>query len=136
MTDEQRDEEQAASSAELEKAQKEVVVLIHKNQFLLKLLIGVVVVCLAVISATGIVAARTAADSKEISAQNNNFLQNFSNYMRCLIVNEDEVVIAIGEEAYLNICDKLLFLNTGQTPVVIKAQIPGQPTTTSTTTNP
>lgn len=123
--------ERAASSQELADKQREVVNLLHRNQFLLKLMTGVVIVCLAVISVAGIIGARTGADAKEISQQNNRFLENFSNYMRCLIVNEDEVVIAIGEEAYLNICDELLFRGTGQKPHVIKAQIP-----TTTTTAP
>lgn len=119
-----------ASSEELDKAQKEVVVLLQKNLFLQRLLVAIVFFCLAVISITGIVGARTAAQSKEVSAQNNRFLENFSNYMRCLIVNEDEVIAAIGEDAYLDVCDELLFRGTGQKPHVIKATIP---TTTTTT---
>ncbi len=125
--------ERAASSEELAQKQKEVVDLLHKNQFMLKLMTGVVIVCLAVISVAGIIGARTGADAKRIGQQNNRFLENFSNYMRCLIVNEDEVIIAIGEEAYLNICDQLLFRGTGQKPNVIIAEIPPDfPTTTST----
>lgn len=124
--------ERAASSQELADKQREVVVLLRRNQFLLKLMTAVMVVSLAIISVAGIVGARTGAEAKEISQQNNRFLENFSNYMRCLIVNEDEVVIAIGEEAYLNICDELLFRGTGQKPHVIKATIPDPKATTTT----
>ncbi len=129
-------ERRAASSEELDKAQKEVVVLLHKNQFLLKLMTGVLVVSLAVISLTGILANRSATNAVEVSQQNNRFLENFSNYMRCLIVNEDEVILTIGEEAYLNLCDELLFRGTGQKPNVIIAEIPKDFPTTTTTAQP
>jgi hypothetical protein len=50
--------------------------------------------------------------------------------MRCLVVNDDEVVKAYGLEAYFNVCDDLLFRNTGLVPTHYKVPIPV--TTTST----
>ena len=117
-------ERQAASSEELDKAQKEVVVMIKENRFLLRLLIGVVTVCLAVISIAGIIGARTGTEAKKISSQNNQFLDNFANYMRCLIVNEDDVVIAVGEDAYVALCEELLYRDTGKKPNPIIVEIP------------
>lgn len=138
MTNEERKAaaDQAATSDELDKAQKEVVVLLHKNQFLLKLMTGVLVICLAVISTAGIIGARTSVEAKQVSSQNQRFLQNFSNYMRCLIVNDDQVVIAVGEDKYLSLCEDLLFRGTGQKPESIKVVIPPEFTTTTTTTTP
>lgn len=131
-----KDRKAPASSEELDVAQKEVVQLLKNNKYLLRLLTGVVIVSLAIISATGIIAARTSADAREVGNQNNRFLENFSNYMRCLIVNEDDVIIAIGEEAYLNLCDELLFRGTGQKPNVIIVEIPKDFPTTTTTPAP
>jgi len=96
----------------------------------------VIFISMAVISTSAILTNRVQTDAQEISQQNHKFLENFSNYMRCLIVNEDDVVIAVGEENYLNLCDKLLFLGTGQTPHVVKAEIPPEFTPTTTTTTP
>jgi hypothetical protein len=74
--------------------------------------------------------------SKEISEQNNRFLNNFSNYMRCLIVNEDEVVIAVGEDKYVELCEELLFRGTGDRPKPIIVTIPPNFIPTTTTTAP
>jgi hypothetical protein len=123
----------AASAEELRVAQEEVVNLLKANKFLLRLLTGVVVVCLAVISVAGIIGARTGTQAREIGEQNNRFLDNFSNYMNCLIVNEDEVVIAVGEEAYVEICKQLLYRGIDEIPPTIKAEVPKDfPTTTTT----
>ena len=131
------DKNRAASSEELNIAQKEVVVLLKSLKNLLKLLIVVVFVSLAVISVTGMLANRSATEATHASEQNQRFLENFSNYMRCLIVNEDEVIIAIGEEAYLNLCDELLFRGTGERPNPIKVTIPPDfPTTTTSAPAP
>jgi hypothetical protein len=100
---------------------------------LIKVLLATVIISMAVMSTAAVLSFRAAQGSKETSEQNNRFLGNFSNYMRCLIVNEDEVIIAIGEEAYVNLCDELLFLGTGEKPNVIRAEIPKDfPTTTTT----
>lgn len=107
-----------------EDTQKEI-----KN--LLKLLLGVVFVALAIISVTGMLAFRNAEDGKAISAQNNRFLDNFANYMRCLIVNEDEVVIAVGEDAYVALCEELLYKDTGKKPSPTVVTIPPNATTTT-----
>lgn len=94
---------------------------------------AVIFLSMAVITTSAILTNRVQTDAKEISQQNHRFLENFSNYMRCLIVNDEKVVVAVGEENYLNLCDKLLFLGTGQTPHVVKITIPPEFTTTTTT---
>jgi len=70
---------------------------------------------------------------KEISQQNNRFVDNFSNYMNCLIVGEDEVVLAVGEETYVEICKQLLYRGLDDIPPTIKATIPPHLITTTTT---
>lgn len=106
-----------------------------------KWLIGLTVVIflsMAVITTNTVVTRRTGQEGKKISAQNNRFLVNFSNYLRCLVVNEEEVVLAMGKDAYLDLCDSLLFLGTDQKPNVIKAKIPENfvPSTTTTIVPP
>ena len=123
---------QADSSEETDASFKEVAVLFRQIKNLLVALLVVVFISLAVIGLTGIVANRSATNAQHASEQNNRFLENFSNYMRCLIVNEEDVVIAVGEEAYLNLCDELLFRGTGERPDPIKVTIPPNfPTTTA-----
>lgn len=100
---------------------------------LLKKLLAVVFVALAIMSAAGIVTVRTAEDTKAVSQQNRAFLQNFSDYMRCLILNDDAVVKSYGKENYFNLCDDLLFRNTGLVPSHTVVTIPS---TTTTTTKP
>ena len=104
----------------------------------LKKLVGWLLVivfgALAIMSASGIVTVRVSSDTKEVGQQSRAFLTNFSDYMRCLVVNDDQVVIAYGEEAYFNICDELLFRNTGLKPTHFKVTLPS--TTTSTTAPP
>lgn len=69
----------------------------------------------------------------DISSDQARFRDNFSNYMNCLIVNEDEVIISVGEEAYVEICKRLLYLGIDPIPPTIKAD-PSllMPTTTTT----
>jgi hypothetical protein len=93
-------------------------------------LLLVVFGALAVISAAGIVTVTVSSDTKSVGQQNRAFLTNFSDYMRCLVINDDQVVVAYGEEAYFNICDELLFRNTGLKPSHFKVTLPS--TTTST----
>jgi hypothetical protein len=107
---------------------------ISKTRTLLKALLAVVFVALAIMSVTGIVTSRVSTDTKDLGEQNRQFLQNFSDYMRCLVVNDDTVVLAVGEEKYFNLCDDLLFRNTGLVPTHTKVTIP--PEFTSTTTIP
>lgn len=103
-------------------------------------LLVVVFGALAIMSASGIITVRVSADTKAVGQQNRAFLTNFSDYMRCLVINDDKVVIAYGEEAYFNICDDLLFRGTGLKPTHFKVTIPSTTTTTvpvpeTTTTN-
>lgn len=106
---------------------------------LLRELLVVVFVALTVMSVTGIVTVRLSSDTqkigeqtKKIGEQNRAFLQNFSDYMRCLIVTDQEAVKAYGLENYFNLCDDLLFRNTGLVPTHTKVTVP--PSTTTTTT--
>jgi hypothetical protein len=76
---------------------------------------------------------RVADKTAEIAKQNDRFVDNFSNYMNCLIIGEDDVVRAVGEEVYVDICKQLLYRGINPIPPTIKAQIPEfTPTTTST----
>lgn len=124
-------ERQAASSEELDVAQKEVV-------NLLKLLIAVVFVSLAVISVCAVLTVRVGTDARQAGKSNNEFLSNFSNYMRCLVINDDTVVAAYGEEKYFDLCDALLFEGTGVKPrkVTVTVPDPNAPTTTTQPTSP
>ena len=128
-------ERQAASSEELDKAQKEVVVLLKSIRYLNRLMLGVIVVTLAVISVCAILTVRIASDAESASKSNNEFLGNFSNYMRCLVINDDEVVAAYGEEKYFDLCDELLFQGTGERPKKVVVTVP-DPNATPTTTRP
>lgn len=98
---------------------------------LMKSLLIVVFVALAIMSITGVVTVRTSEDAKAVSQQNRTFLHNFSDYMRCLVVADPEAVKAYGLEKYFNLCDDLLFRNTGLVPSHTKVSIP---TTTTITT--
>lgn len=71
------------------------------------------------------------AKAATIADDQTRFRDNFSNYMNCLIVNEEEVVIAVGEEAYVEICKRLLYLGIDPIPPTIKAD-PSLLTTTTT----
>lgn len=117
-----------------EQLAQNILTAINHIKNILVAMTAVIFLSMAVITTSAILTNRVQTDAKEISSQNHRFLENFSNYMRCLIVNDDKVVIAVGEENYLNLCDKLLFLGTGQTPHVVKVTIP--PELTSTTTSP
>lgn len=75
----------------------------------------------------------TAERSERLNVEQNRFVDNFSNYMNCLIVNEDEVVLQVGEEAYVEICKQLLYRGITPIPETIKAD-PSLLTTTTTTT--
>lgn len=102
---------------------------------LLKWLLVVVFGAMAILSAAGIVTVRVGSDTKEIGKQNRAFLQNFSDYMRCLIINDEDQVKTVGKEVYFNLCDDLLFRNTGLVPAHTKVTIPPDLTTTTTTIN-
>lgn len=90
----------------------------------LKGLLAVVFVALMVMSVTGIIAARVSSTTQDVSKQNRAFLQNFDDYMRCLVVTEPEAVKTYGLENYYNLCDDLLFRNTGLVPLHTKVTIP------------
>lgn len=128
-----------ATSEELDKAQKEVVDDIRHLKNLMKALLAIVFVALAIISTSTVLTMRAGSEAKKASKSNNIFLSNFSNYMRCLVINDDKVVLAYGEENYFNLCDKLLFDNTGvkQHKVTVTIPDPDKPAPTpdsSTTT--
>lgn len=61
--------------------------------------------CLAVVLA--VLSVVTILILREVN-QNQVQVGRFANYMRCLIVVEDEAVIAVGEEAYVLECEKQL----------------------------
>lgn len=54
--------------------------------------------------------------AKELSESNNRFLQNFSDYMRCLVVTDEVLYEELGKAAYFDHCDTLLFRGTGLKP--------------------
>lgn len=93
----------------------------------LKGLLAVVFVALMVMSVTGIIAARVSSDTKGVSQQNRAFLQNFDDYMRCLVVADPVAVKDFGIEKYYNLCDDLLFRHTGLVPLQTKVTIPTTP---------
>ena len=97
---------------------------------LLRLLVTIVFIALAVISVSTMITVRTSTDARQASKSNTEFLSNFSNYMRCLVINDDEVVAAYGEEAYFNLCDELLFQGTGEKPTKVVVTVPSTTTTT------
>lgn len=98
-------------------------------QKMMRKLIAVVFVGLAFISLAAMMTVRISHNSQEISRQNRAFLTNFSDYMRCLVVVDPEAVKAYGLEPYFNLCDELLFRNTGLVPHPTKITIPSTTTT-------
>lgn len=80
-------------------------------------------------------AKKVSQQTRELARQNDRFVDNFSNYMSCLIVNEDEVVIEVGEEAYVEICKQLLYRGITPIPPTIKpdSDLLPKPGTTTTT---
>lgn len=122
-----------ATSEELDKAQKEVIDDIRHLKNLNKTLLIVVFIALAIMSITSIITVRVSTTSQSVSKQNRAFLQNFSDYMRCLVVTDKEAVQAYGLESYFNLCDDLLFRNTGLAPLHTKITIPSTTTTTGVT---
>lgn len=126
------DPEPVSPNAANEQLAQNILNAITAIKHLLIAMTVVIFISMAVISTSTILTNRVQTEAKAISAQNHHFLENFSNYMRCLIVTDEKVVIAVGEENYLNLCDKLLFLGTGQTPHVVRITIPPEFTTTTT----
>lgn len=55
-------------------------------------------------------------DVHQVSESNNRFLENFSDYMRCLVVTDEALYEELGRAAYFDHCDMLLFRGTGLTP--------------------
>lgn len=107
---------------------------IRKDYIIIGVLFAVLSV-FSVVQTLGLREARDAARAAEIAANTSRdqglFRDNFSNYMNCLIVNEDEVVEQVGEEAYIEICKQLLYLGIDPIPPTIKAD-PSLLTTTTT----
>lgn len=106
---------------------------------LLKLLLVVVFISLAVISAAVIVSTRNSVDIKKIARSNqrisesNRFLNqitvknseqsaiifaNLSDYLSCLTIPDQELFNKLGKEVYIDQCDKLLFEGLEGTPPV------------------
>ena len=118
-----------ATTEELNRAQAEVQDDIKHLKSLNKALLAVVFIALTIMSVTGIITVRTSSDTKAVGQQNRAFLTNFSDYMRCLIVTDQDAVQAYGIEPYFNLCDDLLFRNTGLTHTLTKVTIPSTTTT-------
>lgn len=100
-------------------------------------LTAIIFISMAIMTTNTAITNKAQHQAKEVSAQNQRFLINFSSFMQCLVVSDHNVVESLGVEAYFNECNKLLFKGTGQTPVpVTKVTLPGSPSTTepSTTT--
>lgn len=109
---------------------------VEAMQKLLRRLVAVVFVGLAFISLAAMMTVRISSSSKQairqgqtIARQNNAFITNLSDYMRCLIVVDPEAVKAYGLESYFNLCDVLLFRDTGLVPHPTKVTIPSTTTT-------
>lgn len=103
---------------------------------MMRTLVAVVFVGLAFISLAAMMTVRISGNTQklskqgqEISRQNRAFLTNFSDYMRCLIVADPAAVKAYGLESYFNLCDILLFRDTGLVPHPTKVTIPSTTTT-------
>lgn len=106
----------------------------HELKNLIKALLAVVFIALMIMTTSTVMSYRAAQRGKEVSEQNNKFLTNFSDYMRCLIINDDNVVKAVGIETYFNLCDDLLFRGTGKDHTITKVTIPDTTTTAPMTT--
>lgn len=91
---------------------------------LMRWLLIVVFGAMALMSATGVITVRVSNQGREVSQQNRAFLTNFSDYMRCLIVTDQEAVKAYGFEKYFNLCDDLLFRDTKIDHTLTKVTIP------------
>lgn len=72
--------------------------------------------------------------NKSISVDQAQFRDNFSNYMTCLVVNDDTLVIAVGEETYIEICKRLLYRGIDPIPPTIKPDLSVLDPVTTTTT--
>lgn len=70
--------------------------------------------------------------TRELTEDQSRFVDNFSNYMTCLIVNDDKLVIQVGEETYVEICKRLLYRNINPIPPTIKPDLSELSTTTTT----
>lgn len=57
-----------------------------------------------------------AEGANRLNESNNRFLQNFSDYMRCLVVTDEVKYEELGKAAYFDFCDTLLFRGTGLEP--------------------
>lgn len=73
-----------------------------------------------------------AKQNQELTEDQSRFVDNFSNYMTCLIVNDDTLVIKVGEEVYVEICKQLLYRGITPIPPTIKPDISQLSTTTTT----
>lgn len=90
-------------------------------------------ITLATVGFTGTRIVQLGEDAKTLSQENQRFLVNFDSYMQCLVVNDPEVVEALGVEAYFEECRKLLFEGTGLAPKpTTRVTIPSTTTTTTT----
>lgn len=99
-----------------------------------KLLVFSLFLILSVLSVTTIYTLRISTETKRISQQNQTFLGNFSDYMRCLVVVDEPKYAELGKEKYFDTCDLLLFRGTGMKPHT-HTSVPTTSTTKGTTTS-
>ena len=94
---------------------------------LLKVLIAVVFVSLAIISAAAVVATRTSENVQEISENNQRLneenkknsealLKNFTTYMSCLVLRDQALYDRLGRDTYIKRCNELLFEGAAKDP--------------------
>lgn len=98
--------------------------------------VGLLVAIISVFAFGAVKINQNVDETRKVGNSNNRFLINFSDYMRCLIIGDEEAVKQIGEERYFNLCDDLLFRGTGRKHIITRVVIPPEwvTTTTSTTT--
>lgn len=78
--------------------------------------IGLLIVITSILSYGVVLLHHDTSYTKDLSESNNRFLQNFSDYMRCLVVTDEALYEELGKAAYFDHCDTLLFRGTGLTP--------------------
>jgi hypothetical protein len=75
--------------------------------------------------------------AERVSVEQDRFRDNFSNYMSCLIVNDQNLLAQVGEKTYVEICKQLLYRGIDPIPPTIEPDLSvlqGPPVSTTTTT--
>lgn len=101
---------------------------ITRVKHLLVWLVAIVFVSMAIITTNVVVTRNNQKNIRTLSASNNKFLANFSEYMHCLVVVDQPLYQELGKDAYFAHCDALLFKGTGIKPPIR----PPSPTTSTT----